>query len=80
MREAQPILNQLNLVVCDMDASLTFFVACWPILDPLARYRMVQEKGNERLVAAHNDYFPDETAMEIGNPYLVLDRNVALRS
>ena len=63
--------------LADVDASLTFFVACWPILDPLARYRMAQKKGNERLVAAHNAYFPDEAAMEIGNPYLVLERNQA---
>lgn len=61
----------------DVDASLTFFVACWPILDPLARYRMAQEAGNERLVAAHDAYFPDEAAMEIGNPYMLLDRNEA---
>ena len=60
-----------------VDASLTFFVACWPILDPLARYRMAQEKGVDRLVAAHDAYFPDEAAMETGNPYLVLERNQA---
>lgn len=43
-------------------------VACWPILDPLARYRMPEEEGIERLVEAHHAYFPDETAMRTGNP------------
>lgn len=59
------------------DAPLDFFVACWPILDPLARYRMVQANGNERLVAAHDAYFPDEAAMAEGNPHLLLERGEA---
>jgi acetyl esterase len=57
-----------------IDASVSYFVACWPISDPLARYRMAIEKKNERLIQAHKDYFLDETAMTEGNPYLVLER------
>lgn len=72
-----PLYCTPEAALSDVDASLDFFVACWPILDPLARFRMAQEKGNDRLVAAHNAYFPDEKAMETGNPYLVLDRNQA---
>ncbi len=60
-----------------VDASLAFFVACWPILDPLARYRMAQETGKDRLVNAHNAYFPDEDAMAVGNPFLVVERGEA---
>jgi acetyl esterase len=56
------------------DASVAYFVACWPISDPLARYRMAVEKNNERLVQAHKDYFGNEAAMTEGNPYLVLER------
>jgi len=56
------------------DASVAYFVACWPISDPLARYRMAVEKKNERLIQAHKDYFGDEAAMTEGNPYLVLGR------
>jgi acetyl esterase len=59
------------------DASLAFFIACWPILDPLARYRMAQETGKDRLVNAHNAYFPDEDAMALGNPFLVVERGEA---
>lgn len=59
------------------DAGVAFFVACWPILDPLARYRMAQANGNDRLVGAHDAYFPDEAAMEEGNPYMLLDRGDA---
>jgi acetyl esterase len=56
------------------DASVAFFVACWPISDPLARYRMAVEKKNERLMQAHKDYFGDEGAMTEGNPQLALER------
>lgn len=59
------------------DATLDFFIACWPILDPLARYRMAQETGKERLVAAHDAYFPSEDDMTAGNPYLLLERGDA---
>ena len=59
------------------DARLDFLVACWPILDPLARYRMAKAEGKERLVAAHRAYFPDEAAMAEGNPYMLLERGAA---
>ena len=60
-----------------VDASVGFFVAAWPILDPLARYRMVRDAGNERLVAAHNACFASEADMEEGNPHLLLERGEA---
>lgn len=55
------------------NASVDFFIACWPILDPKARYQMAKNEGKERLVDAHHSYFPQETDMVIGNPYMVLD-------
>lgn len=61
----------------DADASVDFFVACWPILDPLARYRMVRDAGNERLVGAHDACFASEDDMEQGNPHLMLERGEA---
>ena len=56
------------------DASVSYFVACWPISDPLARYHMALNKKNERLIQAHKDYFGNEAAMTEANPYLVLER------
>ena len=50
---------------------------CWPISDPLARYRMVREKGNARLVEAHDAYWASEAEMEEGNPQLILERGEA---
>ena len=55
------------------DALLPYIVLCWPISDPLARYRMVREKGNTRLVEAHDSYWPSEAAMAEGNPQLIVE-------
>jgi len=57
-----------------IDATLDFVIACWPVLDPLARYRMAKAKGMEDHVAAHHAYWPDEAAQAEGNPQMILDR------
>jgi acetyl esterase/lipase len=62
------------------DASLAFAVACWPVADPLARYRAVQARGNARLVAAHHQFWPDEAAMEEGSPQAILARGESVRT
>ena len=54
------------------DASLPYLALCWPISDPLARYRMVKDKGNERLVAAHDAYWASEAEMAEGNPQTIV--------
>jgi acetyl esterase len=59
------------------DASLAYIVICWPITDPLARYRMVTSNGNTRLAAAHRAYWPDEAPMADANPQLILERGEA---
>jgi len=57
-----------------VDAGLAFAVVCWPVADPLARYRAVRERANERLVDAHHQFWPSEDAMAEGNPQLILER------
>ena len=59
------------------DASVDFIVACWPIADPLARYRMAQQRGIDHLLRAHETYFADEAQMETVNPQRVLERGEA---
>jgi acetyl esterase/lipase len=59
------------------DASLAYIVLCWPITDPLARYRMVTSNGNDRLASAHRAYWPGEAAMADANPQLILERGEA---
>jgi acetyl esterase/lipase len=59
------------------EAWLPYLVLCWPISDPLARYRMAKEKGNARLVESHDAYWASEAEMAEGNPQLVLERGEA---
>ena len=60
--------------LAEADATLAFAVVCWPVADPLARYRAVRERGNQRLVDAHHQFWPSEEAMAEGNPQLILER------
>ena len=76
-RPDDPLYTTPDPALAGVDASVAFFIACWPILDPLARYRMAQAGGKQRLVAAHDAYFPDEAAMQRGNPHLVVERGEA---
>jgi len=61
----------------DVDASLDFVVVCWPISDPVARYKMARETGNERLVKNHDAYFPSEADMAEANPQTILEKGEA---
>ncbi len=77
LRPGDPRWAVEDAALGDADASVAFLVAGWPILDPLARYEMVREAGNERIMGAHHAYFTDEAAMGDGNPYLLVDRGEA---
>ena len=59
------------------DARLPYLVLCWPISDPLARYRMVKEKGNTRLVEAHDAYWASEAEMAEGSPQRIVESGEA---
>jgi acetyl esterase len=56
------------------DATLAFAMACWPVADPVTRYRVMQESGNARLVAAHEAFWPSVEAMAEGGPQSILER------
>lgn len=60
------------------DASLAFVVACWPVADPLKRYRVKKEAGVARFVAAHDAFWPSEADMEEANPTLIAQRGAAV--
>lgn len=61
----------------NVDASLGFVVVCWPISDPVARYRMARETGNDRLVKNHDAFFLTEAAMAEANPQTILESGEA---
>lgn len=77
LRPREPRYTLLPLAAEGVDASLAFVILCWPISDPLARYRMAKTTGNTRLASAHDAYWPDEAAMEDANPQLLLERGEA---
>jgi acetyl esterase len=70
-----------QIVLCalraDPETRLDFVVGCWPILDPLARYRMAKAKGLKNLVDAHHAFFADEAQMTEANPQLIVERGEA---
>src|SRR5438132_7811709 len=75
LRPADPRYAALPLAEAPSeDAGLPYLVLCWPIADPLARYQMVREKGNTRLVEAHDAWWPSQADMVEGNPQAILER------
>ncbi len=72
LRPDDPRYAALPLAGDAVDASVAFAVACWPVADPPTRYRTMRARGNARLVAAHDAFWPDEAAMEDGSPQAIL--------
>jgi acetyl esterase len=69
------------------DARVGCVVLCWPVIDPLARYRYataLKAKGQpypevvDRVLPCHDDYWKTEEAMAEGNPVQALERGEAL--
>ena len=63
----------------DLDATVVWVIALWPVLDPYARYLYAQDAGREGLVTATKGYFLTEEAMQEGNPQLLMDRREKVR-
>jgi acetyl esterase len=63
----------------DADASLAFIVVCWPISDPVARYQMAKETGNDRLVNNHQAYFGTEAVMLEASPQHIVDSDLTFK-
>lgn len=79
MRPRDPRYSSLPLPGhSDIDASLAYVIACWPVSDPLYRYRLAKEAGNQSLVKSHDAYWGSEEAMAEGNPPLMLERGEAV--
>jgi acetyl esterase/lipase len=69
------------------DASVGCVVMCWPVIDPLSRYRYaraLKAKGQpypevvDRVLPCHDEYWKTEDAMAEGNPVLALERGEAV--
>ena len=65
-----------------VDAKIHCAVMCWPVIDPLGRYRYAKaaqadaklKKNADEWVACHDKYWGTEAAMAEGNPTLALER------
>jgi acetyl esterase/lipase len=66
-----------------VDATVRGVLLCWPVIDPLARYRYVKklkEAGPpypevvDRVLPCHDQYWRTENAMAEGSPALALER------
>ncbi|MGH7309697.1 MAG: alpha/beta hydrolase [Candidatus Rokuibacteriota bacterium] len=66
-----------------VDGSLRAVVLCWPVIDPLARYRYAKKlkAGGppypdivDSVLPCHDQYWQSEEAMAEGNPVLALER------
>lgn len=62
----------------DTDDRLAYVVMGWPVIDPLARYRMAQARDNETVIANHLAYFEDEAGMTEASPPHILQRGEAV--
>ena len=74
LRPTDPRYSKLPLPGSTADASLRFAIACWPVADPLERYRVKKAAGIERFVISHDKFWPSEADMEEGSPTLILAR------
>jgi acetyl esterase/lipase len=59
----------------ELDASLAYVIAGWPVICPLYRFHFAKEFNREEHVKAHIDYWGTEAAMAEGSPQTILDQN-----
>jgi len=66
-----------------VDATVRCVVLCWPVIDPLGRYRYakkLKESGKpypdlvDQVLPSHDEYWKTEEAMAEGSPVLALER------
>jgi acetyl esterase len=59
----------------EINASLAYVIAGWPVIDPLYRFRYAKESNREELITAHLDYWRTEEAMAEGSPQTIIERD-----
>ncbi len=75
MRPHDPRYRALPLAAeNEPDATFSYILAAWPVLDCYARYLYAKEIGHAQLTESTEAYFLTEEAMKEGNPQLILDR------
>jgi acetyl esterase/lipase len=88
MRPEDPRYDALELrSPVQVDATVRCVVLCWPVIDPLGRYRYAQNLKREgqhlnqadQWISCHQKYWKDEAEMAEGNPTLALERGESVQ-
>jgi acetyl esterase/lipase len=58
----------------EIDASLSYVIAGWPVICPLYRFHFAKELNREEHIKAHIDYWRTEEAMAEGSPQTIVDQ------
>lgn len=85
MRPRDPRYSSLPLSAggAPLDATVRCAILCWPVIDPLARYRYAKKlkaagapypEFVDLVLPLHDKYWKSEDAMAEGNPVLALER------
>ena len=75
MRPHDPRYSEIPLPEAPaLDATVTYVLSFWGVLDPYARYLYAQKAGRAELVKASEAYFLTTEAMQEGNPQYILNR------
>jgi len=51
-----------------------YWIGCWPVLDPLARFKMALKNDRQDLIQNHNAFWADESEMWLGSAQGFLER------
>jgi acetyl esterase/lipase len=57
----------------EIDASLAYVIAGWPVIDPVYRFRFAKEFNRQDHIKAHIDYWRTEAAMAEGSPQTIIE-------
>jgi acetyl esterase/lipase len=52
----------------NLDATLAYVIMGWPVIDPLARHKLAEGRGDQALMANHLRYFGSEEGMVEASP------------
>ena len=58
----------------EINASLAYVIAAWPVIDPLYRFHFAKEFNREEHIKAHIEYWKIEEAMAEGSPQTIIEK------
>src|SRR5207253_7259460 len=76
LRPRQPKYSALPLPNHpEIDASLAYVIAAWPVICPLYRFHFAKEFNRQEHIKAHIDYWRTEEAMAEGSPQTIIEQD-----